>query len=76
MFRKSHCIDQSNGWTLNNGTLDFSLFYSDDLHLVEKCNLELTVTINFHLFAEFSERQINNENTFIINVIFNEESLF
>ena len=75
-FRKSHFVDQINGWTLNNGTLDFSLFYSDDLHLVEKCNLELTVTINFHLFAEFSEIKINNENSFIINVIINEESLF
>ena len=36
MFRKSHYVDQINGWTLNNGTLDFSLFYSDGLHLVEK----------------------------------------
>ena len=28
-------IDQSNGWILDNGTLDFSLFYSDGLHLVQ-----------------------------------------
>ena len=35
-----HFTDQSNRWTLNNGTLDFLLFYSDDLHLVEKGNLE------------------------------------
>ena len=36
-----HFIDQSKGWTLHNGTLDFSLFYSDDLHLVQKGNLKL-----------------------------------
>ena len=35
-----HFIDQSNRWTLNNSTLDFLLFYSDGLHLVEKGNLE------------------------------------
>ena len=40
-----HFIDQSNRWTLNNGTLDFSLFYSDGLHLVEKGNLELGKSI-------------------------------
>ena len=31
-----HFIDQSNRWTLNNGTLNFSLFYLDGLHLVKK----------------------------------------
>ena len=36
-----HFIDQNNSWTLNNGTLDFSLFYSYGLHLVEKGNLDL-----------------------------------
>ena len=41
-FVKSfHFINLNNGWTLNNGTLDFSLFYSDALHLVEKGNLKL-----------------------------------
>ena len=30
-----------NEWMLNNGALDFSLFYSDSLHLVEKGNLKL-----------------------------------
>ena len=38
-------IGQSNRWTLNNSTLDFSLFYSDGLHLIEKCNLELGKSI-------------------------------
>ena len=33
-------IDPSNRWALDNGALDFSLFYSDDLHLVRKGNLE------------------------------------
>ena len=40
-----HFIDQNNGWTLNNGALDFSLFYSDGLHLVEEGNLKLGKSI-------------------------------
>ena len=40
-----HFIDQSKGWTLDNGTLDFSLFYSDGLHLVQKGNLKLGKSI-------------------------------
>ena len=40
-----HFIDQSNGWTLNKGTLNLSLFYPDGLHLVEKGNLELEKSI-------------------------------
>ena len=38
-------INQSKGWTLDNGTLDFSLFYSDGLHLVQKGNLKLGKSI-------------------------------
>ena len=45
-FVKSfHFINLNNGWTLNNGTLDFLLFYSDALHLVEKRNLKLGKSI-------------------------------
>ena len=45
-FVKSfHFINLNNGWTLNNGTLDFLLFYSDALHLVEKGNLKLGKSI-------------------------------
>ena len=33
---------QCNGWTLNNDTSDFSLLYSDGLHLVDQ-----TCQINF-----------------------------
>ena len=36
-----HIINQGNGWTLNTGALDFSLFYSDGLYLLEKGNLKL-----------------------------------
>ena len=36
-----HFNDQSKGWTLDNGSLDFSLFYSHGLHLVQKGNLKL-----------------------------------
>ena len=40
-----HFIDQSKGWTLDNGTLDFSLFYLDGLRLVQKGNLKLGKSI-------------------------------
>ena len=43
--KRFHFINLNNGWTLNNGTLDFSLFYSDALHLVEKGNLKLGKSI-------------------------------
>ena len=39
-------INQSNGWTLNNGALDFPLSHWDGLHLVEKGNLGLGKTIS------------------------------
>ena len=45
LVKSFHFINQNNGWTLNNGTLDFSLFYSDALHLVEKGNLKLGKSI-------------------------------
>ena len=41
LVKSFHFINQNNGWTLNNGTLFFLLFYSDSLYLVEKCNLKL-----------------------------------
>ena len=40
-----HFINQNNGWTLNNVTIDFSLFYSDGLYFVEKGNLKLGKSI-------------------------------
>ena len=40
-----HFSDQSKGWILDNGTLDFLLFYSDGLHLVQKGNLKLGKSI-------------------------------
>ena len=45
LFKTFHFINQNNGWTLNNGTLVFWLFYSDALHLVEKGNLKLGKSI-------------------------------
>ena len=34
-------IDQSNGWTLPNGSLDLSLFFRDSLHVIENGNIRL-----------------------------------
>ena len=32
LVKSFYFINQNDGWTLNNGALDFSLFYSDGLH--------------------------------------------
>ena len=45
LVKRFYFINQSNGWTLNNGALNFSLFYSDGLHLVEKSNFKLGKSI-------------------------------
>ena len=45
LVKSFHFINQNKGWTLNNGALDFSLFYSDGLHLAEKGNLKLGKSI-------------------------------
>ena len=46
LVKSFHFTNQNNGWTLdNNGTLGFSLFYSDALHLVEKGNFKLDKSI-------------------------------
>ena len=45
LVKSFHLINLNNGWTLNNGALDFLLFYSDGLHLVEKGNLKLGKSI-------------------------------
>ena len=55
-----HFIDQSNRWTLNNGTLDFLLFYSDGLHLVEKGNLELGKSILKAIDSTITDSKIPN----------------
>ena len=45
LVKSFHFINPSNGSELNNGTSNFSLFYSDGLHLVEKGNLKLDKSI-------------------------------
>ena len=37
-------IEQEQGWTDNNDTLDPSLFYRDKLHLIQKGNIKLSAT--------------------------------
>ena len=38
-------IEQEQGWTDNNDTLDPSLFYHDKLHLIQKGNIKLSESI-------------------------------
>ena len=45
LVKSFHFINQNSGWMLNNGPLNFSLFFSDGLHLVEKGNLKLGKSI-------------------------------
>ena len=45
LVKSFHFINQSSEWILSNGALDFSLFYSDSLYLVEKGKLKLGKSI-------------------------------
>ena len=38
-------IEQEQGWTDKNNTLDHSLFYHDKLHLIQKGNIKLSESI-------------------------------
>ena len=61
-------IVQDHGWTLPNGSLDFSLCYKDSLHLVECRNVKLAKLIVSTLIAKnnqinFSFKSINTLNS-------------
>ena len=45
LVKSFYFINQNNGWKLNNGALNFLLFFSDGLHLVEEGNLKLGKSI-------------------------------
>ena len=38
-------IDQSNGWTHDNGELNFKLYYKDSVHLIENDNAKLAMSL-------------------------------
>ena len=44
-FHSFNFIEQEQGWTDNNDTLDTSLFYHDKLHLIQKGNIKLLESI-------------------------------
>ena len=44
-FHSFNFIEQKQGWTNNNGTLDPSLFYHGKLHLIQKGNTKLSESI-------------------------------
>ena len=46
-------IDQSNGWTHDNGELNFKLYYKDSVHLIENGNAKLAMSL-------CSNRVLNN----------------
>ena len=55
-----HFTDQSNGWTANNSTLYFSLFFSDSLHLVERGYFELGKSILKAIVFTITSSKISN----------------
>ena len=55
-----HFIDQSNRWTVSNSTLDFSLFCSDSLHLVEISYFELGKSILKAIVFTITSSEISN----------------
>ena len=56
-----HFINQNSGWTLNNGALNFSLFFSDGLHLVEKGNFKLGKSISKAIDSNSNANPYKNE---------------
>ena len=44
-FSSLYFIEQEQGWTNNNDTLDASLFYQDDLDLIQNGNFEVSESI-------------------------------
>ena len=51
-------IDQGNGWTLPNDSLDLSLFFRDSLHLIENENVSLVKFIIISYNKQFMFHQI------------------
>ena len=45
VFHRLYFIEQGQGWTNNNDTLDPSQFYQDQLHLIQKGNIKLSESI-------------------------------
>ena len=52
-------IFQDHGWTFPNGSLDFSLFYKDLLHLIEKGNVKLAKAIPFTITLRYNHINSN-----------------
>ena len=61
-FHSFNFIEQEQGWTDNNDTLDPSLFYHDKLHLIQKGNIKLSESI----ITATEDRNIG-QNTFSTN---------
>ena len=45
---------QDHGWTIANGSLDYSLFYNDLLQLIEKGNVKLSKSITSTLTLKYN----------------------
>ena len=67
LVKSFHFINQNNGWILNNGALDFSLFYSDGLHLIEKGNLKLGKSILKEIDSNSNPNPYKNAVCFNLN---------
>ena len=67
LVKSFHFINQSSGWILNNGALDFSLFYSDGLYLVAKGNLKLGKSILKAINSNSSANPYKNSVCFNLN---------
>ena len=67
LVKSFHFINQINGWTLNNGALDFSLFLSGGLHLVEKGNLKLDKSILKAIDSNSNANSYKNSVCFNLN---------
>ena len=67
LVKSFHFINQNSGWTLNNGALNFSLFFSDGLNLVQKGNLKLGKSILKAIDSNSNENPYENAVCFNLN---------
>ena len=63
-FHRFNFIEQEQGWTKNNDTLDPSLFYQNKLRLIQKGNIKLSEYANNISIITATEDANIGQNTF------------
>ena len=56
-------IFQDHGWTFANGSLNYSLFYKDLLHLIEQGNVKLAKSISLTISSQYNHINLSSANS-------------